>query len=157
MGKTLEENEIKIDDVNEKVLVINEANKNIEEVKDTEDAEDKETDIGVFVARNKWKVYKEIADIFTDRSKNDNKLKEKYSKILIIILSIQLLIMNVIFILRGANKLNFDDTTFNIFITATIAEVFSLVTIIVKYLFTDNLTQLLSNILTEVKEDVDKK
>ena len=61
--------------------------------------------------------------------------------------------MNVILILRGANILVFSDTTFNIFVTATIAEVFTLVTIIVKYLFTDNLTKLLSNILTEVKED----
>ena len=64
--------------------------------------------------------------------------------------------MNVIFILRGVNVLIFEDTTFNIFITATIAEIFSLVTIIVKYLFTDNLSQLLSNILTGVKEDTEK-
>ena len=61
--------------------------------------------------------------------------------------------MNAIFVCRGLNLLEFNDTTFNIFITATIAEVFSLVTIIVKYLFTDNLTKLLSNILTETKEE----
>jgi len=153
MNELLEKNKVKIDDFNEKLLKIEEKdNENIKEVEETEE----ETDIGAFVARNKWKVYKDIANIYTERSKNDNHLKERYSIILIVILVFQLLTMNVIFILRGVNILNFQDTTFNIFITATIAEIFSLVTIIVKYLFTDNLSQLLSNILTGVKEDTEK-
>lgn len=151
MNNLLKDNEIKIDDFNETLLNINESsNENIKKVKDTNE---KETDLATFITRNKWQVYKDIANIFTERSKNDNDLKEKYSKKLIIILVFQLIFMNIIFILGGIGILNYSDTTFNIFVTATIAEVFSLVTIIVKYLFTDNLTKLLSNILTDVKDD----
>lgn len=151
MNNLLKDNEIKIDDFNETLLNINESsNENIKKVKDTNE---KETDLATFITRNKWQVYKDIANIFTERSKNDNDLKEKYSKKLIVILVFQLIFMNIIFILGGIGILNYSDTTFNIFVTATIAEVFSLVTIIVKYLFTDNLTKLLSNILTDVKDD----
>lgn len=151
MNNLLKDNEIKIDDFNETLLNVNESsNENIKKVKDTDE---KETDLATFITRNKWQVYKDIANIFTERSKNDNELKEKYSKKLIKILVFQLILMNIIFILGGTGILNYSDTTFNIFVTATIAEVFSLVTIIVKYLFTDNLTKLLSNILTDVKDD----
>ena len=154
MNEMLEKNEIKIDDFNETLLKIQEENnKSIKEVKETIETNENEMDLTTFVAKNKWQVYKEIANIYTERSKHDNNLKEKYSRLLIRILVLQLLIMNVIFVCRGLNLLEFNDTTFNIFITATIAEVFSLVTIIVKYLFTDNLTKLLSNILTETKEE----
>jgi len=161
------ENEIKKDDFYDNLLNIKKRNEinelsnsllelnedNDDTIKKVDEIQGNETDIATFIVKNKWQVYKDIANIFTKRSQNDNDLKKKYSKILIIILIVQLLIMNIIFILRGANVLIFSDTTFNIFVTATIAEVFTLVTIIVKYLFTDNLTKLLSNILTEVKED----
>ena len=151
MSNILKDNEIEIDDFNETLLKVKEnSNENIKEVKETNE---NEMDIAAFVTKNKWQVYKEIANIFTQRSKNDNQLKEKYAEKLIKILVSQLVGMNIIFILRGINVLTFSDTTFNIFIAATIAEVFSLVTIIVKYLFTDNLTKLLSNILTEVKDE----
>lgn len=167
MGNSIVKKRIKNDDLNETLLGIKEeeikafSNSLLEldennngTLKEVEETNDKETDLATFVAKNKWQVYKDIANIFTDRSKNDNDLKKKYSKILIGILIVQLLFMNVIFILYGAGVLHFKDSTFNLFIRATIAEVFTLVAIIVRYLFTDNLTKLLSNILTEVKEDV---
>lgn len=154
MKEKVEKNEIKIDDFNERLLKIQDTdNENIKEVKETNEKNENEMDLTAFITKNKWQVYKEIANIFTERSKHDNALKEKYSKLLIKILVGQLLLMNGIFIARGLNFLEFQDTTFNIFISATIAEVFALVTIIVKYLFTDNLTNLLSNILTEAKEE----
>lgn len=43
--------------------------------------------------------------------------------------------------------MHYSDTTFNIFITGGIAEIFVLVRIIVKYLFKDNLTNALNIIL----------
>ena len=155
MGENdLNENENAYDDFDKVLLQLKEGETNdIKEIKEIEDPDDAEIDIESYTAKNKWHVYKEIANIFLDRSKNDSNIKEKYSMILIIILILQLFVMNVIFILRGANVLDFLDTTFNIFITATIAEVFALITIIVKYLFTDNLTKLLSNILTNAKEE----
>lgn len=106
-----------------------------------------------FVAQNKWQVYKDLVDVFKERTQNDNELKKKYSKILIGILILQLIVMNLIFILKGFSILNFADTTFNLFITATIAEVFTLVTIIVRYLFTDNLTELLKKLLSDENKD----
>jgi len=148
MNKNIIEN----DDFSKTLLNLKENEDNT--IKEVEETNDKETDIATFVVKNKWQVYRDIAKIFTERSKHDNELKKEYSKILVIILAIQLIALNLIFILRGTNVLVFADTTFNLFISATIAEVFALVTIIIKYLFTDNLTRLLSNILTEVKEDV---
>ena len=125
----------------------------IKEVNSNEENVHKETEIESFIAKNKWQVYKNLVDLFKGRTENDNKLKKTYSLILVIILGIELVVMNVIFILKGANVLNFSDTTFNLFITATIAEVFTLVTIIVKYLFTDKLTDLLINILSDDRND----
>lgn len=147
----------KTDDFNKTLLNI-EQNNNLEEVEEIEESEEEntETDLAGFVARNKWQVYKDLVNIFKDRTNNDNNLKKTYSKILIGILISQLIIMNVIFILKGAGVLEFADTTFNLFIAATIAEVFTLVTIIVKYLFTDKLTDLLSGILSDDKKDNNK-
>lgn len=149
---TIEDENI-IDDFNETLLNIK--SDTIEEVTESLERDEKSVDIEEYIAKNKWQVYKNIADIFTKRSENDNKLKKTYSLILVIILVVQLVAMNVIFILRGSNVLVFSDGTFNLFISATIAEVFTLVTIIVKYLFTDNLTNLLNDILTDTK--IDKK
>lgn len=149
-----EENVEEYDDFNELLLQLNDDTNNIKEISELDVVNEKEIDLPAYIAKNKWHVYKEIAKIFTERSKNDNSLKERYSIILVGILVLQLVVMNIVFILRGADVLVFSDTTFNMFITSTIAEVFALITVIVKYLFTDNLTKLLSNILTDVKEEI---
>ena len=86
----------------------------------------------------------------------DQNLKEKYAIILIGILTVQLITLIVIFILKGCGVLDYSDTTFNIFITGGIAEVFVLVKMIVQYLFTDNLTEALKIILrnnNQVKDE----
>ena len=76
MNKMLEKNEIKIDDFNETLLKIHEEdNKSIKEVKETNETNENEMDLTTFVAKNKWQVYKEIANIFTERSKHDNKVE----------------------------------------------------------------------------------
>ena len=78
MNEMLEKNEIKIDDFNETLLKIQEENnKSIKEVKETIETNENEMDLTTFVAKNKWQVYKEIANIYTERSKHDNNLKEK--------------------------------------------------------------------------------
>lgn len=156
--KNTKRHRINNDDFNETLLRIKENDNNdLKEVDEDIEKNINETDLATFVAKNKWQVYQNIANIFTKRSENDNKLKEKYSIILIVILVIQLLFMNTTLVLKGLNILQFSDNVFNIFITGTILEVFSLITIIVKYLFTDNLTKLLSNILTEAKEEKENK
>lgn len=95
----------------------------------------------------KWNMNEKILELFTKNIEKDQKLKERYAIILIVILSIQLLALIVIFILKGRNILNYSDSTFNIFVSGGIAEVFVLVRVIVKYLFKDNLTNALNIIL----------
>lgn len=95
----------------------------------------------------KWNMNEKILSLFSTNIEKDQRLKEKYAIILIIILSIQLLALIVIFILNGCGILKYSDSTFNIFVSGGIAEVFILVRVIVKYLFKDNLTNALNIIL----------
>ena len=105
---------------------------------------------------NKWNMNNRIIELFSKNIENDQNLKEKYAIILIGILTVQLITLIVIFILKGCGVLDYSDTTFNIFITGGIAEVFVLVKMIVQYLFTDNLTEALKIILrnnNQVKDE----
>lgn len=95
----------------------------------------------------KWDMNDRIVDLFTKNISKDQALREKYAIILIIILSLELIALIVIFILKGANVLNYSNSTFNLFITGGLAEVFVLVRLIVQYLFKDNLTNALNIIL----------
>ena len=95
----------------------------------------------------KWDMNDKILELFISNIEKDQKLKEKYAIILIIVLAIQLVALIVIFILKGCEVLKYSDSTFNLFITGGIAEVFVLVRLIVKYLFKDNLTNALNIIL----------
>lgn len=98
-------------------------------------------------ATKKWNMNDKIVDLFKEKIENDNKLKSNYAVILVCVLIFQLIALNVWFVLRGIGILNFTDTTFNIFITGGIAEIYVLVRVIVKYLFKDNLTESLNIIL----------
>lgn len=95
----------------------------------------------------KWNMNDKIVELFKEKIEGDNKLKGRYAKILIWILIVQLFILNIFFFLKGIGILNYTDSTFNIFITGGIAEIFILVKIIVKYLFNDNLYDSLNIIL----------
>ncbi len=95
----------------------------------------------------KWDMNDRILELFSDTIERDQDLKEKYAIILIVILCIQLIALITVFILKGCGLLTYSDTTFNIFISGGIAEVFILVRVIVKYLFKDNLTNALNTIL----------
>ena len=99
----------------------------------------------------KWDMNDKIVDLFTDNIYKDQKLRQKYAVILIIILSFELFALTVIFILKGLEILNYSDSSFNLFITGGIAEIYVLVRVIVKYLFKDNLTNALNIILENNK------
>jgi hypothetical protein len=96
----------------------------------------------------KWDMNDKIIELFAKNIEKDQLLKEKYAIKLISLLKSQLFALTLIFILKGIGKLSYSDTTFNIFITGGIAEIFVLVKVIVKYLFKDNLTDALKIILT---------
>ena len=112
-------------------------------------------------ASKKWNTNDRITNLFANKIENDIKLKGKYAVILIIILILQLVVLNILFVLKGCNVLKFSDTTFNIFVTGGMAEIFVLVKIIVSSLFNDDLTELLKIILKannyKFKENNDNK
>lgn len=95
----------------------------------------------------KWDMNDKVIRLFSNNIEKDTELKGKYAIILIVILIFQLIALNVLFILKGINVLKYSDSSFNIFITGGIAEVFLLVRTIVKYLFKDNITESLNIIL----------
>ena len=119
------------------------------ELKNIEDNEDTKP---VDEVSKKWSMNERILELFTDTIERDQDLKEKYAIILIVILCIQLVALITIFILKGCGVLSYSDSTFNIFISGGIAEVFVLVRVIVKYLFKDNLTNALNTILENNKK-----
>lgn len=65
----------------------------------------------------------------------DTELKKSFAKSFIRVLSIQLILMNIIFICIGIKWLEFDDLVVNLFMTGTLAEVFGIVMVMTQYLF----------------------
>ena len=112
-----------------------------------EDLKTKEENNAVDEISNTWSLNTKVTELFETKIKNDTKLKRRYAMALIILLIVMVIALNVCFVLKGLGILNFSDSTFNIFITGGLAEIFVLVKIIVKYLFNDNLTDLLKLIL----------
>ena len=111
---------------------------------------------------NTWSLNAKVTELFETKINSDTKLKRRYAMALIILLIVMVIALNVWFVLKGIGILNFSDSTFNIFITGGLAEIFVLVKIIVTYLFNDNLTDLLKLILDRnnkgiQKENIDNK
>lgn len=71
----------------------------------------------------------------TDDLRTDTQLKRHYAYWFIGILIAQLLIMNLIFILVGVGKLTFADYVLHLYMGGTLAEVFGVVFVITRYLF----------------------
>jgi len=68
----------------------------------------------------------------------DRELRRMYAKWMLGILIGQLLLMNLIFALAGWGTLKFTETTLEIYMGGTLAEVFAIVAIVSKYLFPNN-------------------
>lgn len=130
-----------------------EAKENIKRIFDSKDKVTKinennnEKIIPINEINKKWDMNDRIIDLFIKNIGTDQDLRKKYAVILIIILSIELIALILIFVFKGLNILNYSDSTFNLFITGGIAEIFILVKVIVEYLFKDNLTNALNIIL----------
>ncbi len=136
-----EENDIDIDTTKELLLNMLDNKKGIKNIEEQEDAK------AIDENTKKWNTNDRILDLFADKIKKDTDLKGKYAVILIGILIFQLVILNILFWLKGRGILDFSDATFNIFITGGIAEIFVLVKTIVEHLFNDDLAELLKIIL----------
>lgn len=115
--------------------------------KDIKNIEDQENAKAIDENTKKWNTNDKVLELFAIKIKKDTELKGKYAIILIGILIFQLIVLNILFIQKGKGELEFSDTTFNIFITGGIAEIFVLVKTIVEHLFKDDLAELLKIIL----------
>lgn len=135
------EDEKDIDATKKKVLNMLDNKKDIKNLEEQKDAK------AIDENTKKWNTNDKILELFTTKIENDTKLKGRYAIILIGILIFQLIVLNILFTLKGKGILEFSDTTFNIFITGGIAEIFILVKTIVEYLFKDDLAELLKIIL----------
>ena len=113
-----------------------------------ENLESQENVTAIDEVKKKWAMNDKIIELFVDNIGKDQKLRNKYAIILIVILGIEPLALLTIFILQGAGILNYKDSTLNIFISGGIAEIYVLVRVIVKYLFKDNLTETLKIIIS---------
>jgi hypothetical protein len=71
----------------------------------------------------------------TDDKKADIELKKLYATRFLWILSVQLIAMNGVFVAVGLEKLEFSDIVLNLFMGGTLAEVFGVVFVITRYLF----------------------
>ncbi len=89
----------------------------------------------------------QVINAFCEVIQKDTKLKITYGAILIVLLGFQLLALNVVFVLYGLNILEYSENVFQLFLVGTLGEIIALVTVIVKYLFKDNITKALDNIL----------
>jgi len=85
---------------------------------------------------NELKKLDPLTEARVDDQRTDTKLKKLYAKWFIIILAAQLLAMNVIFVFVGLDRLQFKEPThLNLFMGGTLAEVFGVVFVITRYLF----------------------
>lgn len=151
-AKTIEEH----DDIstNEEVQALLENNK-VEELKDevneifdgldnsknvTKTYIDEKTQ-SVDTIKNNFKLQNKVVSAHCDNITSDISIKKVYSKILLIILAVQFIVLDLIFVFVGLGSLKYSDISLNLFVTGGLIELIGLVTIIVKYLFKDNTTE----------------
>lgn len=70
--------------------------------------------------------------------KADIRLKKRFAHYFKVTLATQLITMNIIFIFVGFGILKFSDYTINLYMTGTLIEIFGIVCIMVRYLFSSH-------------------
>lgn len=93
-----------------------------------------------------------INNIYNKNANTDRKTKSIYAYVLLGMLCFQTIATTAIFVCKGLNILKYSDSTFNIYISGTMIQIVLLVEIIVKYLFTDNLSAIIKNMLDNKKD-----
>jgi len=78
---------------------------------------------------------RELKKLEYEDKKTDIKLKKKFAYSFIIILAVQLIIMNIVFVYIGCGYMKFSDLTIQLYMGGTLTEVFGIVYIICRYLF----------------------
>lgn len=102
-------------------------------------------------ARKRVELDSEVIETFCEIMKHDTNLKRFYARILIIVLIVQLIFTGIIVYQFGRGILYYSDVVFNIYISGSLIEIIGLVMVIVRYLFKDNISKTLKDILTHNK------
>lgn len=97
--------------------------------------------------KESFELKRKAVDTFSDNITSNIEIKKEYSKKLIFLLVTQFLALDVIFVLVGFGILKYSDFTLNLFLTVGFLELVGLVTIVVKYVFADNISESLKVIL----------
>jgi hypothetical protein len=89
----------------------------------------------VQAATDKSHITRGLLSSWETQQTQERKLRRLYAIGFMIILGIQILMMNILFILIGSKSLDFNTTQFNAFFISMFGEITALVLIITKYLF----------------------
>ena len=81
------------------------------------------------------KHHRTIVNAWKNQQDQDRKMRKLYATWLMVVMSIQIVAINVIFILIGCKVLMFEPWTANTFVMAVFTEIGALVLLVVKYLF----------------------
>ena len=65
----------------------------------------------------------------------------------------QITLLNLIFIEVGKSNLTYSESTFNIFITATLVEFIAVIKLVVKHLFHDNISPTFRNVYEQLAKN----
>ncbi len=122
-------------------------------VKDKNKLKTEESPVPLNERMERFKLDEEVIHTFTKTIEKDIELKKSYAEKLISIFFLQLVLFNVIFILCGFGILKYSDFTLQLFTGATIVELVTMISIVVKYLFQDNISKTLKDILEKNKID----
>ncbi len=102
-------------------------------------------------AEARMKITKDTADEFLKNARSDRKWKSVYAFVLLATLIIQIYWLNKIFLNVGQKVLSYEESTFNIYITASLVEVIAIVKLVVKHLFHNNISASFKNVLEQSK------
>ena len=81
------------------------------------------------------KHHRTIIKVWKQQQDQDRQIREIYAKWLIGVMVVQVVAINIIFVLIRLSVLEFEPWTANTFVMATFAEISALVLLVVKYLF----------------------
>lgn len=108
-------------------------------------------------AEERMKITKDTAKAFLKNAKSDRFWKSIYAGVLLLVLVAQIYWLNDIFLKVGRGELIYDESTFNIYITASLIEVIAIVKLVVKHLFHDNISSSFKNVFNESKSNYNSK
>jgi hypothetical protein len=85
--------------------------------------------------RERRRHHKTIISAWRQQQTQDRAMRRTYARWLMTVLSVQLVVIHVLFLLIGCRLLSFEPWTANVFIAAVFAEISAMVLLVVKYLF----------------------